>query len=929
MLGRKTPSLLPFLLGVSLWGQQASAEYGYLTHESGDGFKCAGVYGSSKEHSGKRSTIELEFPPEPPSDIAIAIFDYSDSRWIGIPVKSGTQIPDEQVGMPETFTNSDEDPDNSDRQEGIHRFTVCNNETIAMSLCSEVDRGRPLINYRDTAGNLRVFKSTIYSDYIMLNRAGIGYTRLENKDWLSAHNGTDNHDESWRSKARTSYVDGATLEWSAEGTLKVTYLVNTTGYYCVDAASLHDFTARAQWANAHGLLPASEYPKLYVYFVLMVAYIGIAVAWAYMSWRVWSEILPVQNQLFGLICLLAVDMGMNFGFWKQYNTAGSPSIVFSVFTVVIDAGRNSLSFFMLLVVALGWGVVSPSLGKTMIRCILLAMLHFSAGCLYGAGIIFRDPHESGPLGLIYVVPLSFTMTLFYIWTLSAIINTTQLLMARQQSYKLSMYNNLWRLLMVSLVLLFIFFVLNVMHTVFYSRPSLAARAWRWRWFWTDGWLNLEYFVVLCIILYWWRPTSQNYRYSLEELAGDEEEAMERDAAARRDSFDNPQMGENLELDVIGGSAKGDKRVSIAGDDVQFVVNDDSELDSDEEGAHQAISSPSHPQQQKKGGYALAPSGLDRSSLTDRSSRAETLYEAPDYSDDEDLVTGAASSSAGTNRKTKGRLHPRNLDDTPRHLPPCEDLDLLATPPRVHQTRGQHRRSVLSAQDSSAGVLWAHGHRDICDYHGCTQIETLVCGTTLTRYRHALYQAHKMVLPDVDSSVEHLAGAVIFLRSIGIALADLNIRNAMLQLASQSEQQQQHTPSISTRGVHNLVREQVVLNFGDSGAGSIQSGLQVKYFSPRTRLGILKVPRDHYQMVWAALTLTTHYSKHPCLIRVWHVSGTIKKCQKAAIRVDRELIVAWHKEQVELAKLGAVPVTGDSALTSMLQESEAQISAVDM
>ncbi|KAJ1851408.1 hypothetical protein LPJ57_007838 [Coemansia sp. RSA 486] len=222
----------------------------------------------------------------------------------------------------------------------------------------------------------------------------------------------------------------------------------------------------------------------------------------------------------------------------------------------------------------------------MIRCILLAIVHFSAGCLYGAGILFRDPHDSGPLGLIYVVPLSLSMTLFYTWTLSAIINTTQVLIERQQTYKLSMYNKLWRLLIVCLILLFAFFVFNILHTVFYERLSVAAQSWKWRWFWTDGWLNIEYFVALSIILYWWRPTSQNYRYSLEEIAGDELDAMAREHANdARDSFDNPRMGENLELNDLDPAAnkKTGRASSFSGDDVHFVINnDDVDFSSDDE-----------------------------------------------------------------------------------------------------------------------------------------------------------------------------------------------------------------------------------------------------------------------------------------------------------------------------------------------------------
>ncbi|KAJ2009654.1 hypothetical protein GGI04_000226 [Coemansia thaxteri] len=570
----KIPCSLLAVSGLFLWASLTAAETGFLTNVAGDGFKCAGVYGSPAEHHGRRSAIEVEIPPVPPADISIAIFDYPDSRWIGIPVKEGAKLPDDQVGMPMTYIDNDNGSDNSDTSTGTHRFTVCNNETITMKLCSEADRGRPLVNDRNDKGMPRSFNSIVYSDYVMLNRSGPGYTRLENKAWLETHNETSDHDSQWRSKPRSTMADGVTLEWLADGTLKIRYLVNTTGYYCVDAASIHDFTARAQWVNSYGLLPASEYPKMYIYLALTVAYVGIAAAWAFMSWRVWSEILPVQNQLLGLVCLLAVDMGMNFGFWKYYNSTGAPSMVYSIFTLVIDAGRNSLSFFMLLVVSLGWGVVRPSLGKTMIRCILLTMVHFAAGCLYGAGIFFRDPHESGPLGLVYVIPLSLSMTMFYTWTLSAIIGTTQLLADRQQSYKLAMYNKLWRLLLVCLVLLFAFFVLNILHTIFYNLVNIAARSWKWRWFWTDGWLNIEYFFGLSIILYWWRPTLQNYRYSLEELAGDEQEAMDRDEAVGRDSFDNPRMGENLELDDLGIAMPAGKAPSISGDDALFVIHED-------------------------------------------------------------------------------------------------------------------------------------------------------------------------------------------------------------------------------------------------------------------------------------------------------------------------------------------------------------------
>ncbi len=61
---------------------------------------------------------------------------------------------------------------------------------------------------------------------------------------------------------------------------------------------------------------------------------------------------------------------------------------------------------------------------------------------------------------------------------------------------------------------------------------------------------------------------------------------------------------------------------------------------------------------------------------------------------------------------------------------------------------------------------------------------------------------------------------------------------------------------------------------------------VKYFSPATSTAIIRVARDHYRLVWAALTFTTklpHPANQACVFQVVRVSGTIKKAEEEAIR----------------------------------------------
>lgn len=80
----------------------------------------------------------------------------------------------------------------------------------------------------------------------------------------------------------------------------------------------------------------------------------------------------------------------------------------------------------------------------------------------------------------------------------------------------------------------------------------------------------------------------------------------------------------------------------------------------------------------------------------------------------------------------------------------------------------------------------------------------------------------------------------------------------------------------------IVRDNIAQQFGDYGAGATGS-LVVKHFSPETSTGIIRVSREHYRIVWAALTLIRELKGQEVVVRVVRVSGTIKKAEKEAIR----------------------------------------------
>ena len=66
-----------------------------------------------------------------------------------------------------------------------------------------------------------------------------------------------------------------------------------------------------------------------------------------------------------------------------------------VIVAVLNAGRNSFSFFLLLIVCLGYGVVKPTLGKTMLIVRGLAATHFVFGVIYAVASLSITPDTAG------------------------------------------------------------------------------------------------------------------------------------------------------------------------------------------------------------------------------------------------------------------------------------------------------------------------------------------------------------------------------------------------------------------------------------------------------------------------------------------------------------------------------------------------------
>lgn len=293
-----------------------------------------------------------------------------------------------------------------------------------------------------------------------------------------------------------------------------------TGYYCVGTFgySTDDYKGVVEFRNAYGELPAAQIAKLPFYGALTIVYALVGFGWAFLYYTNRSDILPVQNYITAILVFLVIEIFMTWLFYDYQNRHGlnTGSKVLLVVVSILSAGRNSFSFFLLLIVCMGYGVVKPSLGKTMVIVRWLAAAHFLFGLIYVIASLSITPESAGPLVLLVVLPLAATLTAFYIWTLNSLNATMKDLVERKQTVKAGMYRRLWWCILTSIIVIFVFFFVNSWTFAGTRDEDFVPNHWSTRWFILDGWLNLVYFADVVFVAWLWRPTANNRRFAMSD-----------------------------------------------------------------------------------------------------------------------------------------------------------------------------------------------------------------------------------------------------------------------------------------------------------------------------------------------------------------------------------------------------------------------------
>jgi hypothetical protein len=355
------------------------------------------------------------------------------------------------------------------------------------------------------------------------------------------------------------------------GSQEQTYLVKNTGYYCVATFALNSnakYSILVNFRNSFGQLAASEFPKLPLYAVLAVAY---AVCFAYYAFNFWKhkhEVLPLQKYIMAFYLFLTLECVMIWGLYDLTNRKSSADAgvkVYVVFVSIMNGMKFTFSFFLLLVISLGYGIVYPKLDrKLMLKCRILAGIHLAFAILYIITNYFVKPgvEESAFYGL-FALPVVITTGVFYVVTLKSLSATTALLESQKQNIKLQMYQKLFRIIFVSMLVLILGVIVSSFIFIGMSTTELIEQHWKTRFFFLDFWPTLVYFVIFNLIAFIWRPTDTSYMLAASsQLPTDPENAADFELddlqSLQETSNDYRNLGDNDSLNL--GSEDEDESV---------------------------------------------------------------------------------------------------------------------------------------------------------------------------------------------------------------------------------------------------------------------------------------------------------------------------------------------------------------------------------
>ncbi|AAS50814.2 ABR044Cp [Eremothecium gossypii ATCC 10895] len=319
------------------------------------------------------------------------------------------------------------------------------------------------------------------------------------------YNPETGQNETLRSEVKSMRVE-------KEGVLEPRYPVKETGFYCVFVyAPDVKYAGEVTFQNAFGHLPASDVNNLMLYGLLAVAYAIAMALYMFAVWKHKHELLLLQKYILAFFLFLTLETILVWSAYDLVNRKGvtAGTITYNVFISIINAGKVSMSCFLILIVALGYGVVYPKLNRKLMRRVqVFTAFNFVT---MAAAIIHSSLTRAENVGvslLLSVFPV-LTLIVFYVLIIRSLGSTLGYLREHKQVVKLNAYRKMFMLIIGSIVLNILGVFFSIFSMARRNDDEIISNLWKTK-FIMEVWPSFVYFLVFVVFAFMWRPTDTSY-----------------------------------------------------------------------------------------------------------------------------------------------------------------------------------------------------------------------------------------------------------------------------------------------------------------------------------------------------------------------------------------------------------------------------------
>ncbi|XP_059574081.1 transmembrane protein 87A isoform X3 [Alligator mississippiensis] len=305
-------------------------------------------------------------------------------------------------------------------------------------------------------------------------------------------------------------------------------------------------------------ISASEWPLMVFYMVMCIVYVFYGLLWLLLLACYWRDILRIQFWIGSVVLLGMLEKAVFYAEFQSLQSQGVSVQGAVIFAEVLCAVKRMLARVLVIIASLGYGIVKPRLGALLNRVVGVGLTYLLFSVI--EGVLRVKSEQSSMAVLACAIVLAFVDSCIVWWVLLSLVKTMKLLKLRRNVVKLSLYRHFTNTLVFAVLASIVF----IIWTTKTFRLTKCQSDWRELWI-DDAFWRFLFSIILLVIMFLWRPSTNNQRYAFVPLVdeGSEEEEEEEEHMVN-------EAFEGMKMRGAKNEANGNLKGSRVDEDLKWV-----------------------------------------------------------------------------------------------------------------------------------------------------------------------------------------------------------------------------------------------------------------------------------------------------------------------------------------------------------------------